>query len=509
MYKTVIIFLDNPYNFYDDNSFMNFDMHHTSQSLPTSFFPPPDDFQQSILFSDPNFLRQQQLLEKAEMDTKVGGMAKEEVPSAVRSNLSAMLDQQQQQQPQQQQQQRFPQQPKIKLEPIPKKKTQLSKPTAMNMGEGSVDHQRRFSELQARFRINYNKKTPKQQLEDSTMLNRRKSLLDPSHNKNILKLNNRDVKKMNNSNTSTKKMMPSPTAASGMTIPNNSNTDTFFIPGAHSLPSRTMPIQIQRVQRANANQPFDLEQRQKRLDDLLVKVDFNDITVSELKEMLRQRGKPATGKKAVLLQRLQEERNFIQHARANGIHIANRYLNPSSPVMDSSSLPESMLLSSSPASLGSLNRSIADMHIGSPPPSSLTIPPPVNSNRRFTPYISPRIPSASPSFSSSVPTSGYLYKKSYAPFTSSALATPDREEDYNPFDNMSEMNNTNTMLEDNMEWTDPTLEVMLQQQQGSAPKFTDEEIMSFLANQGLDSLNSSHNYFHQQPLEDYMTHRHL
>lgn len=329
------------------------------------------------------------------------------------------------------------------------------------------------------------------------------------NNKNILKLNNRESRKVNTSSNNTKKVTnnASINGTSSMNIPNsNSNPSSSSSASAsHSFPSRTMPIQIQRVHRANANQPFDLEQRQKRLDDQLVKVDFNDITVSELKEMLRQRGKPATGKKAILLQRLQEERDFIQQARANGVPISNRYLNQQqqqSPVMDSSSLPESMFLSSSPASLGSLNRSIANMHIGSPPPNSLTIPSqPVNSNRRFTPYTSPRNSLSSPSYSTSVPTtSGHVYKKSYAPFTSSALATPDRDDDYNPFDNMENTNTEEAM--NDIEWTDPSLEAMLQQQ-GSVPKLTDEEILSFLSSSRFDiSNNNSHNYFHQQTLDE-------
>ncbi|KAG1141061.1 hypothetical protein G6F37_008509 [Rhizopus arrhizus] len=500
-------------DFYDDNSFLNFDMQQHSHSLPTSFFfPPTNDMQQqeqSILFSDPNFLKQQQLIEKAEVDTRAAGgmtLAKEEEEittqqhdsSMVRSNLSAMLGQQQQQ---------------IQLESIPRKRSsQPSKSTMMmNSGEGSVDHHRRFTELQARFRVNYNnKKTQKQQLEDNATLNRRKSSMEPSlNNKNILKLNNRESRKVNTSSNNTKKVTnnASINGTSSMNIPNsNSNPSSSSSASAsHSFPSRTMPIQIQRVHRANANQPFDLEQRQKRLDDQLVKVDFNDITVSELKEMLRQRGKPATGKKAILLQRLQEERDFIQQARANGVPISNRYLNQQqqqSPVMDSSSLPESMFLSSSPASLGSLNRSIANMHIGSPPPNSLTIPSqPVNSNRRFTPYTSPRNSLSSPSYSTSVPTtSGHVYKKSYAPFTSSALATPDRDDDYNPFDNMENTNTEEAM--NDIEWTDPSLEAMLQQQ-GSVPKLTDEEILSFLSSSRFDiSNNNNHNYFHQQTLDE-------
>ncbi|CAO3685878.1 unnamed protein product [Rhizopus stolonifer] len=415
-------FLSQPFEeFYDDNSFLNFDMQQHSHSLPDSFFfPPTDTEQQTLLFSDPNFLKQQEFLEKAETTEENMSIKEEEREAtkdscAVRSNLSAMFGQQQ--------------------------KTKKIKSTTMNFGEGSVDHNRRFSELQARFRVNYNtKKSPK--LDENALLNRRKSPLELSLNKNILKLNNRDKK----SNNSTKKM-----TNTAMTIPTNDNASS----SAHSFPSRTMPIQIQRVQRSNS-QPYDLEQRQKKLDDQLVKVDFNDITVSELKEMLRQRGKPATGKKAILLQRLQEERDFIQHARANGISISSRYLQPS-PVMDSSSLPENMFLSSSPASLGSLNRSIADMRIGSPPPNNnnpLTIP---NNNRRFTPYTSPRNSLSSPSYSASVPTSsGHVFKKSYAPFTSSALATPDREEDYNPFDRIE-----NSVMNNPIEWSDPSIEAML------------------------------------------------
>lgn len=176
--------------------------------------------------------------------------------------------------------------------------------------------------------------------------------------------------------------------------------------------------------------------------------------------MLRQRGKPATGKKAVLLQRLIEERDLILHARANNIPILNRNIQ-SSPSPHAASLPDSMYLSSSPT-IGSLNRSIADMHIGSPPMTN-------QQSRRFAPYssTSPRL--APPLYSSSVPTTSNSLdmmmmqeparvrgiKKSYAPFTSSALATPDREDDVNPFDTVKE--------EETMEWTDPTLDFMLQQ----------------------------------------------
>jgi hypothetical protein len=177
------------------------------------------------------------------------------------------------------------------------------------------------------------------------------------------------------------------------------------------------------------------------LDDQLEKVDFDDITVSELKEMLRQRGKPATGKKAILVQRLQDERK-----RPMSIQL------PTSPYLPGSPSP-------------SLHRSIANMHIGSPPA------------RRYSPY-SPRSPKTA--LSSSVPaedaplvspiqhlpnTGSYQMNRAryynYKPFTSSALATPDREE-VNPFDRYYETKEDvpNDM---NIDWLDPSLDILLQQ----------------------------------------------
>ncbi|RCH85337.1 hypothetical protein CU098_006595, partial [Rhizopus stolonifer] len=320
-----------------------------------------------------------------------------------------------------------------------------------------VDHQRRFNELQARFRVNYAKKPQKLSTEplgssvpthyDSKLLSssftegsiRRKSSLDPSSTKPILRIN-REGGKIK-SNKSSNMAIPSP----------NSNTTN-----ASSFPSRTMPIQIQRVQRASPSQPFDLEQRQKRLDDQLVKVDFDDITVAELKEMLRQRGKPATGKKAVLLQRLQDEREMICHARTHGIPILNRNAPPqltegSSPVMQSpltdhaASLPESMYLSSSPmsTSLGGLNRSNMISNYSSSMPTG---------HLDAMMMMQPTQPSL----------------RTYAPFAPSALATPDKEDEHNPFD---DYNNT-------MDWTNPSLDFLLQN--GDFQGKSTEEILSML-----------------------------
>ncbi|CAI2171061.1 6268_t:CDS:2 [Funneliformis geosporum] len=116
-----------------------------------------------------------------------------------------------------------------------------------------------------------------------------------------------------------------------------------------SFRRNALPIQIQRNPKHNHNSPpLSSEEYQRKLDEELEKVDFDDITVSELKEMLRQRGKPATGKKAILMQRLQEE------------------------IMSSPTSPSGV----------SLQSRIANLHISSPPIHS----------RRFSPYGSVSIP---------------------------------------------------------------------------------------------------------------------
>lgn len=363
---------------------------------------------------------------------------------------------------------------------------------------------------------------------------------------------------------------------------------------ASAFPSRTMPIQIQRVHRANSNQPMDAEQHQKRLDDQLVKANFDDITVSELKEMLRQRGKPATGKKAILLQRLVEEREVIKAVRGGRITyrhsqppppttptlsanpssldsnnnnagtqstrprsyqgsspmFAHTNLPPNSPLLESpSSVPNSsMFLSSSPGSVTlSLNRSIANMHIGSPPMSSQHV-------RRFSPYgtpgsprlgsaSSPKLQRQSTAYSSSMPNDylgsssptgtenalppsfgnfvggggdGYnsnapmspgppnstrnmrLYhqnqnwngrQKSYAPFTSSALATPDRDDDDDPFDVMArEQDHADTQSQP---LYDSLCDLQQQQQQQRQDESVKEEPMEWMDNNPNDLASNS------------------
>ncbi|CAJ0826764.1 356_t:CDS:2 [Entrophospora sp. SA101] len=73
------------------------------------------------------------------------------------------------------------------------------------------------------------------------------------------------------------------------------------------------PIQIQRNPKHSQSTPsMSSEECRRKLNEELEKVDFDDITVSELKELLRQRGKPATGKKSILMQRLQEEIELVK-----------------------------------------------------------------------------------------------------------------------------------------------------------------------------------------------------
>ncbi|KAI9022909.1 hypothetical protein CLU79DRAFT_835264 [Phycomyces nitens] len=78
-------------------------------------------------------------------------------------------------------------------------------------------------------------------------------------------------------------------------------------PTMASLP----PIQIDRVaprshHSSSTTQAQNRSNHQKRLDDQLERVNFDDITVSELKDILRAHGLPASGRKADLMGRLKK-----------------------------------------------------------------------------------------------------------------------------------------------------------------------------------------------------------
>jgi len=161
--------------------------------------------------------------------------------------------------------------------------------------------------------------------------------------------------------------------------------------------SNALPIQIQRnPKHSQASPPMSSEEYQRKLNEELEKVDFEDITVSELKEMLRQRGKPATGKKAVLMQRLQEEIELVKamknNKNGNGGNDNNdadddNVNNNNNNNANNNNLQyQQMITSPTTSSSGSsLQRCIANLHISSPPTHS----------RRFSPYggvpSSPRI----------------------------------------------------------------------------------------------------------------------
>ncbi|KAI8874555.1 hypothetical protein K501DRAFT_281213, partial [Backusella circina FSU 941] len=249
-----------------------------------------------------------------------------------------------------------------------------------------VDHHKRLGELQARFRVNYTRK-PNPIKSESEM---------------GIVIMSQEKEKANQAN-------------------------------------RSLPIQIQRVARPSA-QPLDAETHQRQLDDQLDRLNTEDVTVAELKEMLRQRGKQATGKKAVLLSRLLEEKKHVKGRNRLSQPTPRPVKNFSDRRPHSFQSPMKIQLPgppdfslSAPGSPGSpFYRSIANMQISSPPA------------RRYSPY-SPRLSSPdsgmnqwdngsliSPGRRYQTPSTGG--QKSYKPFTSSTLATPDREEEVNPFD---------------------------------------------------------------------------
>ncbi|KAG0216731.1 hypothetical protein BGX33_012237 [Mortierella sp. NVP41] len=177
----------------------------------------------------------------------------------------------------------------------------------------------------------------------------------------------------------------------GLLIPPNLGLDSQakrvilppnLTPGSESVPlsspailstsaSSPAPIQIGRVIPRNSSSQARTEEQQKQLDDAMERVDFDDVTVAELKEMLRQRGKHGGGKKADLIKRLQGEIDQIRANRNPGSR-ANATLGAAAPKPIGS-----------PAT-NSLHRTMGNMHLESPPShSNLSSSP---SSRRFTPY---------------------------------------------------------------------------------------------------------------------------
>ncbi|KAG9295988.1 hypothetical protein G9A89_011840 [Geosiphon pyriformis] len=156
----------------------------------------------------------------------------------------------------------------------------------------------------------------------------------------------------------------------------SSVSPSFRRPGA-------VPIQIQRNHKhSHTATPMSSEEYQRKLNEELEKIDFEDITVSELKDMLRQRGKPATGKKAVLMQRLQDEYEAVKAMKQNNLQ--KPQINTNANFSNNNNQYNPILSSPTSPSGGSLHRSIANMHISSPPVHQ----------RRFSPYGSVSIPNS-------------------------------------------------------------------------------------------------------------------
>ncbi|KAL1924157.1 uncharacterized protein VTP21DRAFT_7192 [Calcarisporiella thermophila] len=100
--------------------------------------------------------------------------------------------------------------------------------------------------------------------------------------------------------------------------PASSSSSTPQTPTLANTPQTRLAVQIPRASRPRTPGVITAEEQQ-RLDDELERVDFGDITVTELKDMLRQRGKSATGKKAVLMQRLRDELEVIRGFKRSGL----------------------------------------------------------------------------------------------------------------------------------------------------------------------------------------------
>jgi hypothetical protein len=316
----------------------------------------------------------------------------------------------------------------------------------------NVDHQKRQGDFQARFKVNYARKASLNSQQQAHMLQPvLGSLQDmPTFRNPFASLPTTPAAVINDAPNPLEDMTTSSSERRrSISLPPN----RIAIPGTPPTATKAKPIPIGRVSRLQAaNLSMDAEEHHRRLDEQLQKVNFDDITVSELKEMLRQRGKPATGKKVTLIQRLMEERDMV-NALKNGVAIPNNSnpssFNAGSPI-NSSSVPNSFPVIGSPFS--QIQKSIATMSIGSPPTSSAH-------SRRFSPYGAPKSPRLGPShgspkqLSTSVPSPSNHHRTPhhhhtnssqfvrhnqhaslYAPFVPSGLGTPDTELEANPFD---------------------------------------------------------------------------
>lgn len=396
--------------------------------------------QDAILFSDPNFLRQHQLLQQTEMTSP--------------QNEHHQLVDNNDKKAQKQQHESNTTASRANQKPVPETTEDTAK---------KIDHQRRLNELQARFRVN---QSPNK---SSSFSSNRKAHQKLSSSASTYEVPNSIEIPLHQPPWTMMAARTPPPVISTFSA-KKEEKEQFLSSSLPSSSTRTMPIQIQRVSRPNHPLNMDAASFQKRLDDELIKIDFDDITVSELKDMLKQRGKPATGRKSILVQRLQDEKALAKKGRHNrqSVPIASNHHYVDQRPKSFHEGYEQTLPLGSPG--GQLSRSIANMHIGSP--------------RHYSPYSSPRSPKKSPLFEYSTQsatsptmdptrlTPGRYNTKSYKPITPSALATPDCEdEDINPFDAYyGEASSATTMkvesdgqqYDNSLDWA--SLELLLQDQ---------------------------------------------
>ncbi|KAI7852890.1 hypothetical protein BDC45DRAFT_180756 [Circinella umbellata] len=82
-------------------------------------------------------------------------------------------------------------------------------------------------------------------------------------------------------------------------------------PPPHMLMKPSTPVQIQRLHRHRI-QPTNPEQLRATMDKQLQRMNFNDVTVAELKHFLRHYGHSTTGRKVELIERLQEQQRRVE-----------------------------------------------------------------------------------------------------------------------------------------------------------------------------------------------------
>jgi len=136
-----------------------------------------------------------------------------------------------------------------------------------------------------------------------------------------------------------------------------------------AMAPKPLPIQIHRVSAQNTTtaKPLDAETHRRQLDEKLEKVNFDDITVAELKEMLRERGLSATGRKAELMNRLKEEYELLMSRGGAAAVAASGIPATTSPALSTSSL---------------VQRRLANMNIGDSPKRQ-------QQSRLYSPYSPP------------------------------------------------------------------------------------------------------------------------